>query len=61
MTNHVFDKDYVGDAPSTVAPAPKSEMKSFLKQPVDQNELKRYGSSKPRRVVIRARLIDGKG
>lgn len=61
MTNqNPFDKEYVGGAPSTEAPAPKSATKQFLKQPIEQQELMRYGTSKPTRVLIRAKLINGK-
>lgn len=62
MTNqNPFGKEYVGELQSTAAPEPKSATKQFLKQPVEQQELRRYGTSKPTRVVIRAKLINGKG
>ncbi len=61
MTNqNPFDKEYVGGMPSTEAPEPKSATKQFLKQPIEQQELMRYGTSKPTRVLIRAKLINGK-
>lgn len=56
-----FDKEYVGGMPSTIAPESKSGTKQFLKEPVEPQELKRYGTSKPTRVVVRAKLIHGKG
>lgn len=54
-----FDNEYVGGMQSTAAPTPKSAMKKFLKQPIEQQDLNRYGTSKPKRVVIRAKLIHG--
>ncbi|CAG1005977.1 hypothetical protein MTYP_03312 [Methylophilaceae bacterium] len=56
-----FDEEYVGGTPSTAAPEAKSLTKQFLKQPIEQQELMRYGTSKPTRVQIRAKLINGKG
>lgn len=57
-----FDEKYVGGAPSTVAEDLKSATKQFLKKPIEERELIRYGTSKPTRVVIRAKLINhGKG
>jgi len=61
MTNqNPFDKEYVGEMPSTAAPEPVSATKQFLKRPIEEQEIKRYGTSKPTRVVIRAKLINGK-
>ncbi|KPK51727.1 MAG: hypothetical protein AMS22_10415 [Thiotrichales bacterium SG8_50] len=56
----LFDRKYTGDGPSTSAPEQKSQLKQFLKQPLEQPELQRYGTSKPVRVIIRAKLINGK-
>lgn len=62
MTNqNPFDKEYVGGTPSTTAPEAKSMMKEFVNQPLEPQELERYGTSKPIRVYIRAKLINGKG
>lgn len=58
---NLFDLEYVGGTPSTGAPEPKSTTKQFLKQPIEQQELNRYGTSKPTRVLIRAKLLNGKG
>ena len=55
-----FDSEYVGETPSTVASDTKSPTKEFIKQPLDQQELQRYGTSKPTRVIIRAKLINDK-
>lgn len=60
MQNNPFDSEYVKDA-STTAPETKSATKQFLKEPVGLQELKRYGTSKPSRVIMRAKLIHGKG
>lgn len=53
-----FDEEYVGGAPSTAAEDPKSATKQFLKKPIKERELIQYGTSKPTRVVIRAKLIN---
>lgn len=60
MNQDVFDKVYVGDAPSTAAPEQKSQLKQFLKHPLEQPDMERYGTSKPTRIIIRAKLIHGK-
>lgn len=60
-TQEPFDRSYLTDADSTSAPAPKSTIKQFQKLSIEEEELKRYGSSKPIRIVIRAKLIHGKG
>lgn len=56
--NHsdIFDSKYVGGDPQ---PEKKSEVKKFLKKPIDDEEIKKYGTSKPRRIIIRAKISDG--
>jgi hypothetical protein len=56
---NLFDPGYVGNDIATDAPKVKSQTKQFLKQPIGEDDLKRYGSSKPSRIVIRAKLING--
>lgn len=60
MNEDPFDEKYVGGTESTAAPKEKSAVKEFIKRPVKEEELVRYGTSKPTRIVIRAKLIDGK-
>lgn len=57
---NLFDTEYVGQAQSTNAPEQESELKKFIRQPIKQHELQSYGTSKPVRIIIRAKLIDGK-
>lgn len=59
MNEALFSPDYV--APSgTQAPKEPSVVKEFLKEPLHQQELTRYGTSKPQRHVVRAKLVHGK-
>jgi hypothetical protein len=55
MTNQIFDTNYVGDK-STEGSTSSSEIKKFLKSPISEEQIKRYGTSKPKRVVIKANI-----
>lgn len=55
----IFDEMYVGGQDQTPEAPKKSELKAFLKEPLEEEELERYGSSKPKRVVIRAKITNG--
>jgi len=55
MTDNIFDSDYIGDT-STEGSKSSSEMKKFLKKPLDEEQIKSYGTSKPKRVVIKAKI-----
>lgn len=57
--NNIFDPAYIKNRDQTTARKERSEIKEFLKSPVEKKELERYGSSKPRRVVIRAKIANG--
>ena len=59
MADKIFDSSYVGPPSGTSTSKPESEMKKFLKTPVDKQDMNKYGSSKPRRVVIKARIKNG--
>lgn len=53
--------EYIGDADAgTSGPKPRSQLREFLSNPIEAGEIERYGSSKPRRKVTRAKLIHGK-
>jgi hypothetical protein len=56
----LFDKEYVEEATSTAGAPTKSPLKEFIKEPVEKKEFRRYGGSKPTRLVIRAKLIHDK-
>lgn len=51
----IFDPLYV-DKSETFAESEKSEIKRFLKSPINEKELYNYGSSKPKRVIIRGKI-----
>lgn len=60
--NSIFDSMYVGGQITDKPPSNKpSEMKEFLKSPIAVEDIERYGTSKPYRVVINARIQHGKG
>lgn len=58
MSSDIFDSSYV-DADSTFTQKRQSEFKKFLKQPVEEEDIKKYGSSKPKRIVIKAKIKNG--
>jgi hypothetical protein len=60
--NSIFDDAYVGGKITDKAtPIKASEMKEFLKSPIAMEDIERYGTSKPFRVVISAVIKHGKG
>ena len=61
MSNqNLFDSEYVGVAQTVATKEPESELKEFIKKPIESHDLQSYGTSKPIRITIRAKLIDGK-
>ena len=50
----IFDSTYVRDDASTSGLQDKSSLKEFLNDPIKKEELKEYGTSKPRRVLVKA-------
>jgi len=60
MSNsNFFDASYVDRSSDTSQPARNLEAREFLKQPIKEEELIKYGSSKPRRVIIKAEVTNG--
>lgn len=53
----IFDEKYVEASPTTTAPQAKSQLREFLKKPIQDSDLKLYGASKPIRITVRAELI----
>jgi hypothetical protein len=53
MIDQIFDTHYISEQ-STEGSESNSEIKKFLKNPISEEQIKRYGTSKPKRVVIRA-------
>lgn len=56
--NELFDSAYIGGPDHTTVEKKKSYLKEFLKEPLIKGELERYGGSKPKRVVIRAKITN---
>ena len=54
-----FDSAYVKDDGSSGG-ATSPDLKSFIKEPIPPAELRLYGTSKPTRKIVRAKLIDDK-
>lgn len=53
ISSEYFDSTDKG----TCAPSQRSQLREFLKAPVEEVELKKYGTSRPQRKIIRAKLI----
>lgn len=56
MSDYI-DNSYIGSAETQQRLVPKSSTKELLKKSIDEDSLKTYGLSKPRRVTIKARVI----
>lgn len=54
IQNKIFDESYVGSQETILTDEKKSKTKEFLKNPVTQDDIHKYGSSKPKRIIIRA-------
>jgi len=62
MTGHSdIPSDYI-DAMDvgTSAPQQRSQLRDFLRKPVEDDDIKDYGTSKPKRKIIRAKLVHAK-
>lgn len=59
--SNYFDPTYVDESQTANPDKKRSGIKSFLKDSTSEEEMVRYGSSKPRRVVIKGKIINGKG
>lgn len=55
----IFGSEYVNNAQDTSREKKKSEVKSLLKEPVKEVDMSKYGTSKPRRVLIKAKITNG--
>jgi len=53
----IFSDEYVGNEETASAPV-KSRVKEFLKDPVSIEQMKKYGTSKPKRVLIKAKIYN---
>lgn len=57
--NKIFDTDYVGDDRTHAPIDTKSVTKEFIKKPIDPEEMVKYGTSKPVRIILKARITNG--
>lgn len=55
----VFSADYVKAASTTGSTNKPSEVKALLKNSTNAEQMSIYGTSKPKRVVIKARITNG--
>lgn len=56
MSDYI-DNTYIGSTETQQGISSKSSTKELLKKPIDDDSLKSYGLSKPKRVIIKARVI----
>ncbi len=59
MPDDIFDSSYVKSEKNTQASSDKSKTKEFLKETVKLEDMEKYGSSKPRRILIKAKISNG--
>lgn len=52
----IFDSSYVNNAVNTTSVKKESEVKMLLKETTKKEEMSRYGTSKPKRIVIKAKI-----
>jgi len=57
--NDIFDSSYVNNADDTSTTKKQSEVKTLLKEAVNEEEMAKYGSSKPKRVIVKAKITHG--
>lgn len=61
MSNsNYFDAGYVGEEQTSQPVKEQSQVKRLLKDATSEEEMARYGTSKPKRVVVRGKIIDDK-
>lgn len=55
----IFDSSYVSGEQTSQPTKERSEVKRLLKEATSEQEMSRYGSSKPRRIIIKGKILDG--
>jgi len=55
----IFDAEYVNENQTEVQIEIKSGTKEFIKKPLNPDEMAKYGTSKPTRIVIKAKITNG--
>lgn len=61
MANDYVSSDYVQPSQTSTNQARSSETKKFLKNALPAEDTRLYGQSKPRRIVIKAKVSHGRG
>lgn len=59
--NNFFDESYVEKQKTVAIVNEHSAMKEFIKNPVSKDDIAKYGSSKPKRKLMRAVIEHDKG
>ena len=59
MSDNIFDSTYVEPEKTTKNISNGSNTKKFLKEPINPNDMEQYGSSKPKRILIKAKISNG--
>lgn len=57
--NDFFDSSYVSSVENTTSVKKQSEVKALLREATKKEEMSRYGTSKPKRIVIKAKITNG--
>jgi hypothetical protein len=52
----LFDQAYVQPGTEKGRSSPVSALREFIKKPMDESDLRRYGTSKPQRIIIKAKI-----
>jgi hypothetical protein len=52
----IFDTSYVARDETAEVRTELSQVQAFLVQPIEEKEMSQYGTSKPKRMIIRARI-----
>ena len=55
----IFDSSYVNSTDNTTPVKKQSVVKALLKDTTKEAEMSRYGTSKPKRIVIKAKITNG--
>ena len=55
----IFGSDYISEEQTKTVLPKSSEIKEVLKDPVAQDVMVKYGTSKPTRVIVKAKITNG--
>ena len=57
--DNIFDSSYVNSTDKTSPAKKQSEVKNLLKETTKEEDMTIYGSSKPKRMIIKATITHG--